>query len=128
MNYLIDTHTFLWFVLDSTELSLSAKALLEDDEAQLPISVSSLWEIAIKLSLGKLFISQPTEVFFNSQVVINRITVLNISVSHVAAVSVMPFYHRDPFDRLIIAQAIVDQIPIISRDAAFDAYPITRLW
>ena len=127
MKLLLDTHTFLWFIDDSPQLSQKGKTLLEADNALL-LSIASLWEIAIKLSLGKLTVKMPTEMLMTQQLTRNDIDVLSITVAHLLVVSTLPLHHRDPFDRLLIAQAIVEQIPIVSADPAFDAYPVQRLW
>jgi PIN domain nuclease of toxin-antitoxin system len=127
MKLLLDTHTFLWFIDDSPQLSQKGKALLEADNALL-LSIASLWEIAIKLNLGKLTVRMPTEALMTQQLTRNDIDVLSIAVAHLLVVSTLPLHHRDPFDRLLIAQAIVEQLPIVSADPAFDAYPVQRLW
>jgi PIN domain nuclease of toxin-antitoxin system len=127
MKLLLDTHTFLWFIDDSPQLSQKGKTLLEADNALL-LSMASLWEIAIKLSLGKLTVKMPTEVLMTQQLTRDDIDVLPITVAHLLVVSTLPLHHRDPFDRLLIAQAIVEQTPIVSADPAFDAYPVQRLW
>ena len=127
MKLLLDTHTFLWFIDDNPQLSQKGKALLEADN-ELLLSIASLWEIAIKLSLGKLTLEMPTEVLMIQQLTRNDIDVLPITVAHLVIVSTLPLHHRDPFDRLLIAQAIVEQIPIVSADPMFDAYPVQRLW
>ncbi|MDQ3847554.1 MAG: type II toxin-antitoxin system VapC family toxin [Thermoproteota archaeon] len=127
MKLLLDAHTFLWFIDDNPRLSARAKGLLESD-ADLLLSVASLWEISIKVSLGKLSLSQPYDIFVPQQLADNVIDVLPINLTHLSAVSILPFHHRDPFDRMLIAQAIVEQLPVVSIDAAFDAYSIRRLW
>jgi PIN domain nuclease of toxin-antitoxin system len=127
MKLLLDTHTFLWFIDDSPQLSAKGKTLLEADN-DLLLSIGSLWEIAIKLRLGKLTVAMPTDVLMTQQVTSNDIGVLSITVPHLVTVSTLPLNHRDPFDRLIIAQAMVEQMPIVSADPAFDAYPVQRLW
>jgi PIN domain nuclease of toxin-antitoxin system len=127
MKLLLDTHIFLWFIDDSPLLSAKGKALLEADN-ELLLSIGSLWEIAIKLCLGKLTVAMPTETLMTRQLTSNDIDVLSISVPHLVTVSTLPLRHRDPFDRLIIAQAMVEQMPIVSADPAFDAYPVQRLW
>ena len=127
MKLLLDTHAFLWFIEDNPRLSVQAKALLESD-VELLISTASLWEIAIKTSIGKLTLAQPFEVFIPKQLEMNLITILPVELAHLAIVSALPFYHRDPFDRLLIAQARAEQLPLVSVDAAFDAYAINRIW
>jgi PIN domain nuclease of toxin-antitoxin system len=127
MKLLLDTHTFLWFIDDNPLLSAKGKTLLEADN-DLLLSIGSLWEIAIKLCLGKLTVAMPTEVLMTQQLTSNNIDVLSITVPQLVTVSTLPLHHRDPFDRLIIAQAMVEQLPIVSADPAFDAYPVERLW
>lgn len=101
--------------------------MLESD-VELLISTVSLWEIAIKTSIGKLTLTQSYEVFIPQQLEQNSIEILPIKLEHLVVVSTLPFHHRDPFDRLLIAQAMVEKIPIVGFDKAFDAYPVTRLW
>jgi PIN domain nuclease of toxin-antitoxin system len=128
MRLLLDTHSFLWFVEGSTQLPTSARALIEDATNIAILSVASLWEMAIKVSVGKLTVGQPFDAVISQQLTLNRITLLGISLSHAAAVAVLALHHRDPFDRMLVAQALVEQVPIVSRDPAFDAYGVTRLW
>ena len=127
MNLLIDTHTFLWFVNDDPQLSATAAALLETNSTVL-LSIASLWEIAIKVSIGKLTLAQPFERFIPEQLALNDITTLPIRLTDCHQVIGLPFHHRDPFDRIIIAQALVEDLPIVSVDTAFDAYAVHRLW
>lgn len=127
MKLLLDTHAFLWFIEDNPRLSIEAKALLESD-AELLISTASLWEIAIKTSIGKLTLAQPFDIFIPQQLELNAIIILPIELAHLAVVSTLPFHHRDPFDRLLIAQAMNERLPVVSADAAFDDYAIQRLW
>jgi PIN domain nuclease of toxin-antitoxin system len=127
MRLLLDTHTFIWFIMGSANLSAHARALIEDVANEKFLSVASLWEMAIKLSTGKLTLSAPFDLLIPQQLGSNGFELLNIELAHAAAVAMLPFHHRDPFDRLLIAQAMVEKMPIVSTDAAFDAYPITRL-
>jgi PIN domain nuclease of toxin-antitoxin system len=128
VRLLLDTHSFLWFINGSPQISTNARTLIEDTSNQPLLSAASLWEMAIKLSLGKLSLAQPFEVLIPQQMRLNGIKLLGIEIEHTAAVSKLPFHHRDPFDRLLIAQAMVEQIPIVSADTAFDTYSIKRLW
>ena len=128
MKLLLDTHAFLWFIMGSSNLSADARTLMEDAAHEKFLSAASLWEMAIKLSLGKLTLSAPFAVLLPQQLSLNGVEVLNIKIEHAAAVAALPFHHRDPFDRLLIAQAVVEKMPVISTDTAFDAYPIKRLW
>jgi PIN domain nuclease of toxin-antitoxin system len=128
MKLLLDTHTFLWFVIGSSNLSANARALIEDAANEKFLSVACLWEIAIKLSIGKLTLSAPFAVLISQQLGLNGLELLNITIEHAAVVAGLPFHHRDPFDRLLIAQAMVEKMPIVSIDTTFDTYPVTRLW
>ncbi len=128
MRLLLDTHTFIWFVTDSSRLSSIAKALIEDEYNEKLLSVASIWEMAIKCSIGKLTFDLPLQTFVEQQMQQNSIDLLNIQIPHLTIVAALPFHHRDPFDRLLIAQAIAQEIPIISADVAFDAYSIKRSW
>lgn len=128
MKLLIDTHTFLWFVLGDGQLSAGARTVIEDLNNEKLLSPASYWEIAIKIKLGKYTLSKPYEEFMRKGIDENGFVVLPIETKHTAILTTLPFHHRDPFDRLIIAQAMVETAPIVSGDAAFDAYPITRLW
>jgi PIN domain nuclease of toxin-antitoxin system len=128
MSLLLDTHSFLWFIMGNPRLSGHARALIEDEARDKRLSTASLWEMAIKLSLGRLTLAEPFGVLIPQQLRGSGIAILNIDLNHLAALTTLPFHHRDPFDRLIIAQAIVEQCPIVSVDPAFDAYPVERLW
>jgi PIN domain nuclease of toxin-antitoxin system len=130
MKLLLDTHTFLWFIGKNPKISLEARNQITNNNNpdQLYLSMASLWEIAIKVSLGKLTLHESYEVLFPQQLNINGIKKLDIAVSHTTLVAKLPFHHNDPFDRLLIAQAITENMTIISADTAFDAYGITRLW
>jgi PIN domain nuclease of toxin-antitoxin system len=127
MKLLLDTHTFLWFINDSPQLSADAKSILEAD-SELLLSTASLWEIAIKISIGKLTLPQPYNMFIPEQLAINSIKELPINLKHLDVISALAFPHHDPFDRLLIAQAITESLPIVSADAAFDFYSVKRLW
>lgn len=124
---LLDTNAFLYFINNDSALSETAKNSLES-EADLLISAASLWEIAIKFSIGKLVLPDSFENFIPSQIRRNDIEILPVTLPHLAKVSALPFHHKDPFDRLIIAQAIVEDFPVVSSDAAFDLYRIERIW
>ena len=128
MRLLLDTHAFIWFIMGSANLSVNARALIENPANERLLSVASLWEIAIKTSLGKLTLSVPFDELIPAQLKLNGIDLLNIKVDHLSTLTTLPFHHRDPFDRLIIAQAIVEKLPVVSLDGAFDTYGVTRLW
>ena len=131
MRILLDTHTFLWFIAGDTQLSQSTRELIEDLNNQRFLSMASLWEIAIKTNLGKLDVISRSEnfaEFFEQQAWRNNIDLLPILLPHLAVVSNLPQHHRDPFDRLLVAQAQAENLIILSADVALDAYDITRRW
>lgn len=128
MKVLLDAHTFLWFVWNDVQLTHDATALIVNPTNQKLISTATYWEIAIKVSIGKLDLGEPYRAFMHREIARNHFDLLHVSVDHAAAVAVLPLHHRDPFDRMLIAQALVEQTPIVSGDRAFDAYPVTRLW
>ena len=131
MNLLLDTHAFLWFIDGSPKLSRDARRLIEDVANTSYVSIASGWEIAIKTSLSKLQLGQPFDVLIPQQIALNGFVVLGITMAHTARVAALPFPvtgHRDPFDRLLIAQSLHEHMPIVSSEDAFDAYGVTRLW
>jgi PIN domain nuclease of toxin-antitoxin system len=128
MRALLNTGTFLWFIADSDRLSINARNYIADLENELTLSVASLWEIAIKSSLGKLELLRPFDQLIPEQLEINAVDILPIELKHLSSVIKLPFHHRDPFDRLIIAQSITEDMPVISGDKAFQMYPIEAIW
>jgi PIN domain nuclease of toxin-antitoxin system len=128
MRLLLDTHTFIWYVTDNPKLSPHVKLLIEDENNEKLVSIASIWEMAIKHSIGRLNFSLPFMEFVGQQLTVSNIGLLEINLQHIEVVASLPLHHRDPFDRLIIAQSMVEQIPILSVDAIFDAYAIARLW
>lgn len=128
MIVLLDTHSFLWFIAGSPRLSPRAREVIEDPAHDKRLSIASLWEIAIKVSLGKLVVNEPVERFLPAQLEENGIEPLPIRTAHALKVAALPFHHRDPFDRLLVAQCLTDGIPLVSTDAAFDPYGVTRWW
>lgn len=128
MNLLLDTHTFLWFVDGSSRLSSRARELIEHEGNTSLLSIASLWEMAIKISLGKLVSEQPFQEFMLKQIADNGFGSAHIRIDHIAEVVSLPFHHRDPFDRMLIAQCVVDDLSIVSADSIFDKYPVHRLW
>lgn len=128
MKLLLDTHVFLWFITGDSRLSSDARSLIEDMANDKFVSIASLWEIAIKFSLGKLTLSDDFDVLFPNQLNINGFEQLAVETNHLYEIVKMPFHHRDPFDRLLVAQAISEKMSIISIDSAFDNYSVIRLW
>jgi len=128
VRLLLDTHALLWFISGNSRLSPAARSAIEDGNNDVYISAASLWEIAIKVSIGKIELSEPFEVLIPQQLAENEIELLDISVEHTILVTSMPFHHRVPFDRLIAAQAKIEQLTLISVDEIFDLYGVERLW
>ncbi len=127
MGYLLDTHSFIWFFEGDDKLSDSAKAVIKDLSNPVFVSTVNVWEISIKQSIGKLQLKKPLEAIVDnfSQ---NDISLLDIKLPHALKVKELHFHHKDPFDRMLIAQAIVEQLKIISVDKVFDAYTVERVW
>ena len=128
MKLLLDTHTFLWFVLGDPQLSQTARALIVDPAHDKWISPVRYWEVAIKVSVKKYTLAVAHEVFFATALRVNGFDVLHIDPKHTAVVATLPFHHRDPFDRLLIAQALAESAPLVSADPALDPYGVQRLW
>ena len=128
MNVLLDTHTLIWFYQDDSNLSVAARTCLRDPANEKYVSPASYWEIAIKLGTGKLTLADPYPDFLQHAILDNGFLILPIEFRHTAEVVALPLHHRDPFDRLLIAQAIVEGMPVLSADPAFDAYPVQRIW
>lgn len=128
MKLLLDTNAFLWFITDDTRLFVSGKSAIADSAARVYISPASYWEIAIKISIGKYQLTAPFESFITKGIEGNNFEILPIEPKHTAIVAELPFHHRDPFDRLIIAQAMIENMPIVGSDQQFDNYPVTRIW
>ena len=128
MRLLLDTHAFLWFVLDDPQLSQTARSLISDAGNHAEISPAVYWELAIKVGLGKYSLSEPIAEFMEREILTNRFEILPIEPRHVGPLTSLAFHHRDPFDRLLVAQAMIEGIPIVSADEALDAYPVVRLW
>ena len=128
MRLLIDTHAFLWEVLDDRRLSVAAQNAWDDPANELMLSPASLWEIAIKVGRGNLQIGLPVEEFFNVEIARNRLQLLPMTVQHFARVAELPHHHGDPFDRLLVAQTLCENVPLLSADATLDAYGVQRIW
>jgi PIN domain nuclease of toxin-antitoxin system len=128
LRLLLDTHALLWFALMDPQLSSTATSLIMDPSHEKLVSPTSYWEIAIKISVKKYTLSQPYELFMDQAINKNGFGYLHIEPKHTAALTTLPFHHKDPFDRLLVAQALVEGIPILSSDTKLDSYPIQRLW
>jgi PIN domain nuclease of toxin-antitoxin system len=125
---LLDTHALLWFLWDDSRLSGPAKSMIEEADNRKLVSVASCWEIAIKVGLGKLDLGEPSRSFLSREIARNNFELLPISLDHATMVEGLGSHHRDPFDRLLIAQALVDGLPLVSADAIFEQYGVSRLW
>jgi PIN domain nuclease of toxin-antitoxin system len=128
LRLLLDTHTFLWFTLGDPQISAAALAAINDLGNDKLVSPVTYWEIAIKVSINKLVVTVPYEDFLHRGIVLNGFGVLHVEPRHTARVAKLPFHHKDPFDRLLIAQALVDDLTLVSNEALFASYGVKRLW
>lgn len=130
MKLLLDTQAFLWFAgqQQSAKLPAATRQLLEDSNNILLLSLASVWEMAIKASTGKLELAEPVGQLVRFQMRANDIQLLPITLPQLDLIETLPLHHKDPFDRLLIAQAQVEQLPIVSVDPALDDYGVKRIW
>lgn len=128
MNLLLDTHTFLWLDSDPARLSPTVQNLCNNPETELLLSVVSIWEMQIKYALGKLSLRLPLRELIEDQKRVNGLTLIPVVDEHAFALDRLPLHHNDPFDRLIIAQALTEGLPLASVDAHVAKYPITVVW
>lgn len=127
-DLLFDTHSFIWWVDEPSKLSRAAWAALEDENNRLFVSDVSLWEMQIKVQLGKMKLKLSLEDLIESQRRDNEVEILQITTEHILALNNLPFHHKDPFDRLLIAQSIVENFTIVTADPEFSTYPARLLW
>jgi PIN domain nuclease of toxin-antitoxin system len=128
MQLLLDTHALLWWLDDDRALSVKARKAIASADNECFLSLASCWELAIKCSLGKLMLSQPLDQFIPEQLSRNGIRLLHIDFRHAAKVATLPFHHRDPFDRLLVAQASIEKMTLVTANAAMARYDIKCLW
>jgi PIN domain nuclease of toxin-antitoxin system len=128
VKLLLDTHAFLWWVEGAPAVGRRARAELANPDNDVFLSIASCWELAIKLSLGKLRLTQSLERFIPEQLSRNGFVLLGLEFRHVARVADLPFHHRDPFDRVLVAQALLDGFAIVSADRVFRKYGVTVVW
>jgi PIN domain nuclease of toxin-antitoxin system len=128
VRLLIDTHSLIWYVDQDQLLSRPAHAAITDPVNDLLISAATVWEIAIKVGLGKLTLSRPYRAWIEQALIDLQAAVLPITVAYADAQAALPHHHGDPFDRMLIAQATVEGIAVVSADRQFDAYGVTRIW
>jgi PIN domain nuclease of toxin-antitoxin system len=128
VNLLLDTHSLLWFLNEDPHLVPNAKALIEDSLNRKFVSMATCWEIAIKVGLKKLDLGEPVSTFLPRELLVNKFGLLHIELVHALHVENLPRHHRDPFDRLLVAQSVIEKIAIVSSDEKFDSYGVVRLW
>ncbi|MBX2915730.1 MAG: type II toxin-antitoxin system VapC family toxin [Cyclobacteriaceae bacterium] len=127
MPYLLDTHTFLWFAQGSDQLSEKAKFCISNPDEDKFISIASFWEVAIKANLGKLQLTVSIQDLYK-QADKDGFIILPITIYHIEQLAKLELHHRDPFDRLLVSQAVVDKLILLSKDAIFSKYPTKLLW
>lgn len=128
MKALLDTHTFLWWITNTPKLSSRVHKIVSDGKNELFLSAASGWEIAIKAQLGRLQVPDKPELFISEQMVINAIQGLPIQISHAVHVYNLPTHHRDPFDRLLVSQAQLEGLPILTIDPLISQYQVKVIW
>ena len=128
MTLLLDTHTLLWFLTNDPKLSPRARGAIEDVANETHVSAASLWEVAIKSALGKLTLPASYADIFPRQLETNGFALLPITPTHCATLLTLPFHHRDPFDRLLLAQAKTEGMTLVSDDGQFGPYGVALLW
>lgn len=127
MKALLDTHTFLWAIAEEQRLSSHARQIYTGNN-DLWLSVASVWEILIKVRAGKLALPRPAGPYLVKELAKNRIEVLPINLDHVLRIENLPTHHRDPFDRILIAQSLHEKLPLVTADPLFDRYPVEVIW
>ena len=128
MQFILDTHTFIWLDLAPARLSARVAALIQDPRNTLFLSLVSLWEMQIKVQLGKLHLRLPLSQVVAEQQQINRLQLLPFKPAHIYTLDQLPLHHKDPFDRLLLAQAVTESMPLLSRDPLFSAYVVPVIW
>lgn len=127
MKALLDTHTFLWAITEDSRLSPRARQVFTANSS-LWLSVVSVWEILIKVRTGKLTLPEPTGPYLVKELTKNQIEILPLNLDHVLRIEKMQLHHRDPFDRVLIAQSLEESLPIVTSDPQFEKYPVELLW
>jgi PIN domain nuclease of toxin-antitoxin system len=128
MTLLLDTHTLLWFLTNDSSLSARARGAIEDSANVARVSAASIWDVAIKFALGKLKLPAPYADIFPRQLETNGFGLLPITPAHCATLLSLPFHHRDPFDRLLLAQARTEGMTLVTDDGQFEPYGVALLW
>ena len=128
MRVLLDTHAFLWWIADDDRLGANARETIGSADNEVFMSAASVWEIVTKTRLGRLPIPRPIEDFIASQLEANAFQPLAITIRHALELDGLPDLHRDPFDRMLVAQALAEEMPLVTGDQAVRAYPVTTIW
>lgn len=128
MKYLLDTHAFLWFVTDDDKLSSNARSIIKNSNNEVYFSAASAWEMSIKVRLGRLTIEEDIEPFIIKQLAENNFSTLSITIFHSIYTSKLPEIHKDPFDRMIVAQSKVENLSLISKDNNIKKYKVPVVW
>lgn len=128
MRILLDTHTFLWWINNDAQLSNTARQLIGEAANEILISTVTGWEIAIKAQLGKLTVAAELDPFITAQITQNYFTLLPIKWNHALYIYTLPLYHRDPFDRMLVVQSQLEQIPILTIDSLITQYDVKTIW
>jgi PIN domain nuclease of toxin-antitoxin system len=128
MKLLLDTHTFIWWAIQKARLSATALAAMQNTQNQLMLSVASLWEMQLKTQLGKLHFTLPLSQLIEDQQRVNGLQLLPIEPDHIYALDQLPYHHKDPFDRLLIAQTLTENLSMVSADPAFKGYSVQIIW
>lgn len=128
MKALLDTHAFLSWITNDPRLSTRMLQFVRDPTNSIFLSAASGWEIAIKAGIGKLHLSEDLDTFINEQLMLNRITALPVQMSHALFVRKLPAHHKDPFDRVLIAQSLLEGIPLLTVDPLIVRYPVQTIW
>ncbi len=128
MRYLLDTHTFLWWILDDPQLSSRIRLILQQQDNEIFLSVASVWEISIKAQLGRIPFGEDPAVVIPQQIAANGLAVLPIEVPHALQVYRLPLLHRDPFDRMLVAQAMLEDLPLLTAAPSIAQYQVSVIW
>jgi len=128
VNLLLDTHVLLWWVTGDRRLSRLIRAAIGSDTNDIAVSAATFWELAIKAGAGRIVLPGDPERFVAEQVAVNAFQVLPVHIRHALKVFGLPSLHRDPFDRMLVAQAVVEEMPILSADPQLAQYPVEVIW
>jgi PIN domain nuclease of toxin-antitoxin system len=128
MSYLLDTHVLIWMTLEPERLSESVFKIVQGRKNRLFLSIASVWEMQVKLQIGKLNLMLPLDRFVQDLLDVNGLNILAIEASHVYGLADFPLIHKDPFDRMLISQSRAESMPLLSIDGVFDGYPVDRVW